>query len=125
MTTHVFDLARFGWGAALPATAYARHVLGDGRAGALFAGLAAHAIRPLEQTLTASFGLVLGNAGHRRGWPLPWQGGSRAIAQAMTRYLQALGGDIVCGWTVTSLAELPPARRVLLDVTPPVPPTRR
>ncbi|MCB0072952.1 MAG: NAD(P)/FAD-dependent oxidoreductase [Caldilineaceae bacterium] len=117
LTTHVLDLARFGWGAALPATAYARHVLGDGRAGALFAGLAAHAIRPLEQTLTASFGLVLGTLGHAVGWPLP-QGGSRAIAQAMTSYLQALGGDIVCGWTVTSLAELPPARRVLLDVTP-------
>ena len=28
----------------------------------------------------------------------------------MTRYLQTLGGDIVCGWTVESLDELPPAR---------------
>ncbi len=36
----------------------------------------------------------------------------------MARYLQSLGGDIVCGWTVASLDELPPSKAVLLDVTP-------
>ena len=47
------------------------------RARALFAGLAAHAILPLEDPLTAAFGLVLGMTGHAVGWPLP-RGGSQA-----------------------------------------------
>jgi phytoene dehydrogenase-like protein len=117
LTSHLLELTRFGMAALQPADLYARAVLRTQRGAALFAGLAAHAIRPLEQTITASFGLVLGILGHAVGWPLP-RGGSAAIAHVMTRHLQDLGGDVVCGWMVESLDELPPARRVLLDVTP-------
>jgi phytoene dehydrogenase-like protein len=84
---------------------------------ALFAGLAAHAIMPLQWPLTAAFGLVLGTLAHGVGWPLPL-GGSQSIADALAAYFVDLGGEIVTGHEVTSLAALPPARAVLLDVTP-------
>jgi phytoene dehydrogenase-like protein len=84
---------------------------------ALFAGLAAHSIMPLEWPLTAAFGLMLGTLAHRVGWPLP-QGGSQSIANALAAFFTDLGGEIITNWEVQSLAELPPARAVLLDVTP-------
>ena len=48
--------------------------------------------------------------GHAVGWPLP-RGGSQAIVDGMARYLRELGGEIVCGWEVESLDELPQSRR--------------
>ncbi len=117
LSRHLPALTRFGLSALQPATMLARRQFAGERARALFAGLAAHSIMPLTQPLTASFGLVLGILGHALGWPLP-RGGSQAIADAMRRYLQHLGGDIVAGWMVESLDELPPSRAVLLDVAP-------
>jgi phytoene dehydrogenase-like protein len=84
---------------------------------AFFAGLAAHAMMPLEWPATAAFGLMLGALGHVVGWPVP-RGGSQAIADAMAAYLRDLGGEIVTGREVKSLEELPAARSILLDVTP-------
>ena len=72
---------------------------------------------PLEWPLTAAFGLMLGTLAHRVGWPLP-RGGSQSIADALAAYFTDLGGEIVTNHEVKSLAELPPARAVLLDVTP-------
>lgn len=117
LSPHLFDLARFGLPALLPATQLARWLFRDERAQALFAGLAAHAIMPLERIFTSSFGLMLGVLGHAVGWPLP-RGGSQAIADAMAAYFKSLGGEIVTGWEITSLDELPRARAILLDVTP-------
>ena len=59
----------------------------------------------------------LGALGHAVGWPIP-RGGSQAIADALADALRDLGGEIVTGQRVTALTELPPARAVLLDVTP-------
>ena len=53
------------------------------RARSLFAGLSAHSILPLNQPLTAAFGLILGALGHVVGWPFP-KGGSQKIADALT-----------------------------------------
>ncbi|MCB9140242.1 MAG: NAD(P)/FAD-dependent oxidoreductase [Caldilineaceae bacterium] len=114
---HLLDWARFGLSALQSASFFARRTFAGERARALFAGLAGHAIRPLERPATASVGLVLGMLAHAVGWPLP-RGGSQALADAMVRYLQALGGEVVCGWMVEMLAELPPARHYLLDITP-------
>jgi phytoene dehydrogenase-like protein len=100
-----------------PATTLANTLFREEQAKALFAGLAAHAILPLEAPLTAAFGLMLGALGHVVGWPLP-QGGSQQIADALGAYLRALGGEIVVDQPVATLADLPPARAVLLDVTP-------
>ena len=51
------------------------------------------------------------------GWPLP-KGGSQKIADALAAYLRALGGEIVTGVEIKSLAALPTARAILFDVTP-------
>lgn len=92
------------------------HFRGE-RARALFAGLAAHAILPLERVPTAAFGLVFAITAHVAGWPIP-RGGAQSIANALASYLQSLGGEIVTGEMVTSLDELPKTRAILCDVTP-------
>lgn len=114
---HPIALARFGVLAALPATRLARAVFQGGRPRALFAGLAAHSILPLEWLVTASFGLVLGMSAHAVGWPIA-RGGSQRIADALACHLKSLGGTIATGERVTSIDRLPPCRAVLLDVTP-------
>lgn len=114
---HPLLAARFGVRAILPATELARLWFTDQPARALVAGLAAHSILPLEYWATSAVGLVLGLAGHAVGWPVV-RGGSQLLSQALASYLSTLGGEIVTGWRVDSLDELPPARAVLLDVTP-------
>ena len=84
---------------------------------ALLAGIAAHAMVPLDALATASFGLVLAMAGHAVGWPVA-RGGSQAIVDALVACLRSHGGELELGRTVTSLAELPRARAYVLDVTP-------
>src|SRR5260370_12517621 len=54
---------------------------------ALFAGLAAHSVLPLEAFGSAAFGWVLGVAAHAAGWPIP-RGGSQQTAKALTSYLE-------------------------------------
>ena len=114
---HPILAARFGLRAIQPATRLARSWFVDEPAKALLAGLAAHSILPLEFWATSAVGLVLGLAGHAVGWPIV-RGGSQNLAEALASYLRSLGGEIVTGWRVESLDELPPARAVLLDVTP-------
>ena len=46
------------------------------------------------------------------------RGGSQNLAETLGSYLGFLGGEIVTGWRVESLDELPAATVVLLDVTP-------
>ena len=89
----------------------------DAPARALLAGNAAHSMRPLTAPGTAAFALLLVVLAHAVGWPVA-VGGSRAITDAMASLLTSLGGEIETGRPVASLAELPPARAVLLDVTP-------
>jgi len=84
---------------------------------ALFAGVSAHAFAPPGTPVAASVGLVLGTLAHAVGWPVA-RGGSQAIADALAKELRARGGTIVTGHRVRSLAELPRARAVLLDVSP-------
>lgn len=110
-------MARFGMRAVWPTTTAVRTCFQEEKSRALFAGLAAHAIMPLEWPLTAAFGLMLGTLAHRVGWPLP-QGGSQAIADALAAFFTDLGGEIRLNHEVQSLTELPMARAVLLDVTP-------
>jgi phytoene dehydrogenase-like protein len=114
---HPFKMARFGLPALLSARRLAELAFSTPRARALFAGLAAHSILPLEKPLTASFGLVLGTAGHALGWPLP-RGGSQRIVDALVRRIEAAGGVVLTDARVTHLDDLPRARAVLADVTP-------
>jgi phytoene dehydrogenase-like protein len=117
LPAHPVLLARFGLAALQPATRLAERTFRGAAARALLAGIAAHSAVPGTHVGTASFGLVLAIAAHAVGWPMP-SGGSQSIANALASYLGSLGGEIVAGMPVTSLDALPPARAVLLDVTP-------
>jgi phytoene dehydrogenase-like protein len=114
---HPLDLVRFGLKAAMPSTFTAGRFRTE-EAAALFTGCAAHAFLPLNRPMTSAFGLLLLAVGHRHGWPFA-RGGSQALADALASYLRSLGGQIETGRWVTSLSDLPPARIVLADVSPP------
>jgi phytoene dehydrogenase-like protein len=113
---HPIALARYGWTGIRPATWVVRRFSSDEGRG-LFAGLAGHSIMALSQPSTAGYGVMLGVLGHLVGWPVP-RGGSQAIAGALVSLLRARGGAVECGRPVRSLDDLPPARAVLLDITP-------
>jgi len=84
---------------------------------ALLSGVFAHTIQRLPSLGTAAAGLMLAVYGHTVGWPIP-RGGSAAISQAMIADLIEHGGRVETGVEVAELAELPPARITMLDVTP-------
>ncbi len=109
VSIHLLALARFGMAALQPAQSLAKRLFKGERGRALFAGLAGHAIQPLDQPLTSAFAIVEGILGHSAGWPLA-RGGSQAIADALGGYFRSLGGEIATGRTVQSLEELPPSR---------------
>jgi len=113
---HPFALARFGLPALLPATTLARTFFRDARTQALFAGNAAHGVMPLESPLCASFGMVLIAAAHTVGWPVA-EGGSQALADALSRHLATLGGNIHLNREVGTLEDLPPADCTLFDTS--------
>lgn len=113
---HPVAMARFGLRGLLPASWLARRFSTDeGRA--LLAGVAAHAVRPLEAPLTGGFGLLFTTLAHSVGWPVV-EGGSARLIDALTAELTALGGKISTGCWISSLDSLAPARAILLDVTP-------
>jgi phytoene dehydrogenase-like protein len=114
---HPLLLARFAAHAVRPAARLARSRFETARARALFAGLAAHSLLPLDERPSAAFGLLLAVLGHTTGWPFP-RGGSQALADALAAHLRSLGGEIETGTEVTSLDELPETRAVLLDLAP-------
>jgi phytoene dehydrogenase-like protein len=114
---HPFVLARFGLRAIRSCEALADRFFSTREARGLFAGLAAHSLLPLSRAATAAIGLVLGAVAHRHGWPMA-RGGSQSIADALAGHLRSIGGKIETGRPVRTLAELPAARAVLLDVTP-------
>jgi phytoene dehydrogenase-like protein len=87
------------------------------RTRALFAGLAAHAMIPLEQTATAAFGIVLATLAHTVGWPII-RGGSQKLADALADCFRNGGGEIITGHHIASAADLPKAASYFFDVTP-------
>lgn len=114
---HPLLLAFFGINALLPATTLAKIRFRTEAARAVFGGMAAHSIMPLDNVATAAFGLMLQTTAHAVGWVFP-RGGAQQIPDAMAAYLRSLGGEIVTGQMVKTLDELPPARAKFLDVTP-------
>lgn len=114
---HPFLMARFGMTAIRSAQALARGRFRDERTRAMLAGAAAHSMVPLEYASTAGYALGLIVAAHCGGWPVA-RGGSQQVANALTSYLRSLGGEVVTGTRVESLAQLPSSRVVLCDVTP-------
>lgn len=111
---HPLLMARFGFNAIRSARGLAYGIFRGERARALFAGIAAHSIMPLENPASVAAGLVLAVAGHAAGWPIP-RGGSQRIADALASYLRSVGGEIITG---TRIESLPDAPLVLCDITP-------
>jgi phytoene dehydrogenase-like protein len=114
---HPLRLARFGATGALPATVLARRAFATDQARAALAGFAAHTFLPLEHVMTGAVGVTFNAAAHAVGMPLA-RGGSQSIADAMASYLRSLGGEIVTSHPVSSMADIPPSRAVLFDLTP-------
>jgi phytoene dehydrogenase-like protein len=110
-------LSRFGLRAIRSARALAESWFKGQPARALFAGLAAHSIVPLEWPGSAAFGLVLGASAHAGGWPFA-RGGSQKLSDALASYFRSLGGVIETGAPVADVDDLPPARAVVCDLTP-------
>jgi len=113
---HAAAVSRFGLRGVLPASLLARRFETE-EARALLAGVAAHSMQPLTAPLTGGFGLLLALLAHSAGWPVV-EGGSAGLVAALTSELAALDGQVVTGCWIRRLADLRPARAVLLDVTP-------
>ena len=114
---HPFVLARFGADALRSAEGLAKSAFANERTRAMFAGIAAHGMMPLDSMLTAGVGLALGAMCHVAGWPIP-RGGAQNLTKALVAYLQSLGGEVIVDSPVTSVDDLPPARMVLCDLSP-------
>ncbi|MDQ2749301.1 MAG: NAD(P)/FAD-dependent oxidoreductase, partial [Actinomycetota bacterium] len=110
-------LLRYGVTGILPAAVVARTVLRTPEGQAVFAGLAGHSVLSLRQPATAGYGTFMAALAHEVGWPVV-RGGSEKLAIALASALRQLGGEIHTGSRIRDLAELPPARSVLLDLTP-------
>ncbi|GAA2090743.1 NAD(P)/FAD-dependent oxidoreductase [Aeromicrobium tamlense] len=113
---HPIALAGFGVASLLPATWLGR-MLRSPESAALFAGVAAHAFRPLGSPLSSAIGVALGTAAHRYGWPVA-EGGTAAISRAMEQLLAEHGGKVTTGVRVTGRDQLAHADIVMLDTTP-------
>jgi phytoene dehydrogenase-like protein len=110
-------LARFGARAPWPAAITAKALFRAEHTRALFAGLAAHSVLPLEWLGSAAFGWVLAIAGHAVGWPFP-RGGSQKIAEALVSYFHSLGGSVRTCSRVRSLDDLGRDSLILCAVAP-------
>ena len=114
---HPLLMARFGLVGLRSARGLADARFSGVWARALFAGIAAHSIQPLDAMGTAAFGIMLGLLAHAVGWPLP-RGGSQSIADAMARYFESLGGELVTNHRVSAPGDIPAADTVLFDLSP-------
>ena len=108
--------ARFGLRAGLPANLLAQAFRAD-QAEALFAGVAAHAFRPLHTLGSSAIGVTLLAAAHAVGWPVA-KGGSQAIVDAMLKALAHHGGKVITDAHINSVTQLPRADLVMLNTGP-------
>ncbi|CNF35847.1 dehydrogenase [Mycobacterium tuberculosis] len=113
---HPLALARFGAYSVLPAQVLAKR-WHTPQARALFAGVAAHAFRPLSSLMSSAIGVALGTAAHRFGWPVA-VGGSAQISAAMASALAERGGRIETGVSVSQYDDLGNPDIVMLDTSP-------
>jgi phytoene dehydrogenase-like protein len=114
---HPLKMAGFGLKAFRSAESIAKQYFETEQARAMWAGMAAHGMQPLNKPVMAAVALVLLLAAHDKGWPIP-KGGSQQIADALAAHFITLGGKIETGTMVTSLQQLPSSHAVLFDVGP-------
>lgn len=114
---HPLALARFGLKAVQSAKGLAQRTFKEAPAQAFFSGLAAHSMLPLEKSVSAGVGLVLGALGHVVGWPFP-KGGAQQLTTALHDYFISLGGEVLVGHPVKSIRDIPPCRATFFNITP-------
>ncbi len=114
---HPVALARFGLDALQSADRLAHRYFHGTRARGLLAGVAAHAMLPLDRPPTGAIALVLTAVAHVHGWPFP-RGGAQRLSDALVSYLCSLGGRVFTDRRVVSVDELPGARAILFDLSP-------
>lgn len=107
-------LARFG-ALALSSAQLFGSIFGE-RGAALWAGLAAHSLLPMNSLASSAIACVLGANAHLVGWPFP-RGGADAIARALEARLREQGVEIGLSHRVNSLSGLPPHRALVLDLS--------
>ena len=117
ISTHLFKAASFAYHAALPASRLAKNNFTDAKTQALFAGMAAHSMLPLNKLTTSAIALILMLIAHDKGWPVV-KGGSRKLAESLTAYFISIGGKIEINNMVSSIKQLPSSKIILFDVTP-------
>jgi phytoene dehydrogenase-like protein len=110
-------LAAYGAAGVWPSDLLGRAAFREEPARALLAGLSAHSILSLRAAGSSAYGLLLGALAHTVGWPVA-VGGSQSIADALVARLRRHGGELRLDHQVRSLADLPRARSVVLDLTP-------
>jgi len=84
---HPLSLASFGLDALQPASWTAKRFTSV-QAQALWAGMAAHGIQPLDNWTTSAIAIVLAAVGNKYGWQIPI-GGSQSNANALLGYYQS------------------------------------
>ena len=109
-------LAWFGLHAVQSASSLARR-FSDDRSRALVAGVAAHAALRLTEPASGAPALVLMAAAHAFGWPMA-AGGSQRLADALAAAFISAGGEIRPDTRVSDMADLPPHRAALFDLSP-------
>lgn len=114
---HPFHMAKFGLAGMRSAAGLARSKFKSDEGQGMFCGHAAHSVLPLEKPFTAAVGMMLATTGHMVGWPVA-VGGSQSLANALGRYFEALGGEIVVDCKVEDLEALPKAQAYLFDTSP-------
>ncbi|HEU18167.1 MAG TPA: NAD(P)/FAD-dependent oxidoreductase [Deltaproteobacteria bacterium] len=112
-----FLMARFAMQALQSAKHFAYTKFQKHQTRALFAGMAAHAMIPLDKPATAAFGIILALLAHAVGWPVI-RGGSQKLADALADSFRDNGGEIITGKRIMSMKELPQARFYFFDLTP-------
>lgn len=109
-------MARFGLKGLQPASLFQSKFKTE-KAKALFAGMAAHSILPMNAISTTAVALVFLATSHAKGWPLP-EGGSQSIANALAGYFKFLGGEIETSNKIKRYEDIPKTNALLFDLTP-------
>lgn len=84
---------------------------------ALFGGVSAHAMLPLDAPLSAGVGMFLTLSAHAGGWPIV-EGGSAALVDALVQAFNEAGGVVHTGRWIRDVSDLPVARATLFDTSP-------
>jgi phytoene dehydrogenase-like protein len=113
---HPLLMARFGL-LGLQSSERLQRRFREAAARALLAGNAAHSFLPLSAPGSGSFGIVLAAAGHALDWPCAARG-SQQIVETLALLARQAGCLFRTAAPVHKLADIPPARAILFDVTP-------